>query len=43
MRVMLSGTRKLVGGAQLKEDGIMGRGVTGPKSKVLVIEFVAAV
>ena len=35
------GARK-VGGAQVKEDGMMGRGVTGPKCKVHVVELVAA-
>ena len=31
-----------VGGAQVKEDGIVGRGVAGPKCKVCIVELVAA-
>ena len=31
-----------VGGEQVKEDGVMGRGVTGPKFKVRVVELVGA-
>ena len=30
-----------VGGAQVKEDGIAGQGVAGPKCKVRVVELVA--
>ena len=33
---------KEVGGAQVKEDGIMSRGVTGPQCKVSIVELVAA-
>ena len=29
-----------VGGAQVKEDGKVGRGAAGPKSKLGVVEFV---
>ena len=32
-----------VGGAQVKKDGKVGRGVTRPKGKVRDIEYVAAV
>ena len=31
-----------VGGAQVKEDGKVGRGVAGPKCEVCVLEFVTA-